>query len=175
MNSIKKQLVIIVGLVILISLSTVGIINLYFFNDIKEKTIIKTETQLLEDYDNKIKNLVQTAEGILEVNNDLYKSGDLTLKEAQERAKETIRKLRYGKEDIGYFWIDNEEYINILLPPSPDVEGSSRENLQDSNDTYIVQELVDGAVAEGEAFLDYYFPKPGEEKSSLKRGYTIYF
>jgi methyl-accepting chemotaxis protein len=175
MNSIKKQLMVIVSLVVLVSVGTLGAINLYFLNDIKNMTVESTESELYANYDSKIKNLVETAEGILERNNRLYESGELTLEEAQYQAKESIRDMRYGKDDIGYFWIDNEEYINILLPPSPEAEGGSREDLQDTNGTYIVRELVDGAVADGEVYLDYYFPKPGEEESSLKRGYTRYF
>jgi len=175
MNSIKKQLMIIVSLVVLISVGTLGGINLYFLNDIREMTVESTESELFANYDSKIKELVETAEGILERNNRLYEAGELTLTEAQERAKESIRELRYGKDDVGYFWIDNEEYINILLPPSPDAEGGSRKDLQDTAGAYIVRELVDGAVSEGETYLDYYFPKPGEEESSLKRGYTRYF
>jgi methyl-accepting chemotaxis protein len=175
MNSIKKQLMVIVSLVVLISVGTLGAINLYFLNDIRNMTVESTESELFANYDSKIKELVETAEGILERNNRLYESGELTLTEAQERARETIRDLRYGKDDVGYFWIDNEEYINILLPPSPDAEGGSRKDLQDTTGTYIVRELVDGAVEDGELFLDYYFPRPGEEESSLKRGYTSYF
>ena len=175
MNSIKKQLMVIVSLVVLISVGTLGAINLYFLNDIKNMTIESTESKLFENYDLKIKNLVESAEGILEKNNELYKSGELSLKEAQNRAKESIRNLRYGKDDIGYFWIDNEEYVNILFPGSPESEGKSRKNLQDTNDKYIIQELVDGAVENGDTFVNYYFPKPGEEKSSLKRSYTRYF
>ncbi|MGM0378792.1 MAG: methyl-accepting chemotaxis protein [Bacillota bacterium] len=175
MNSIKKQLMVIVSLVVLISVGTLGAINLYFLNDIKNMTVQRTESKLFENYDLKIKNLVETAEGILEKNNQLYESGELSLKEAQTRAKESIRNLRYGKDDIGYFWIDSEEYVNILFPGSPESEGKSRKNLQDTNDKYIIRELVDGAVENGDTFLDYYFPKPGEEESSLKRGYTRHF
>ena len=175
MNSIKKQLMVIVSLVVLVSVGTLGAINLYFLNDIRDMTVESTEAELFANYDSKIQNLVETAEGILEKNNSLYESGELTLKEAQDRARESIRALRYGKDDVGYFWIDDKEYINILLPPSPDSEGTSRANLQDTNGIYLVQELVDGAVAKGDTFLDYYFPKPGAEEASLKRGYTTYF
>jgi len=175
MNSIKKQLMVIVSLVVLISVGTLGGINLYFLNDIRNMTVESTESELFANYDSKIKELVETAEGILERNNRLYESGELTLTEAQERARESIRELRYGQDDVGYFWIDNEEYTNILLPPTPDAEGGSRVDLQDTTGLYIARELVDGAVAEGETYLDYYFPKPGEEESSLKRGYTRHF
>src|SRR6056297_3707481 len=175
MKSIKKELLMLIGITLVVLLVVLGISNVYFLNDIKKDITNRTEKELLIEYDEKIKNLVQTNIGVLNYYNNLYESGEMTLDEAKSQAKELLRDVRYGKDDIGYFWIDNKEYINVLLPPSPDSEGTSRKNLQDTENTYIVRELVDGAVSEGEFFLNYYFPKPNEEKSSLKRGYTEYF
>src|SRR6056297_2617596 len=175
MKSIKKELLMLIGITLVVLLVVLGISNVYFLNDIKKDITNRTEKELLIEYDEKIKNLVQTNIGFLNYYNNLYESGEMTLDEAKSQAKELLRDVRYGKDDIGYFWIDNKEYINVLLPPSPDSEGTSRKNLQDTENTYIVRELVDGAVSEGEFFLNYYFPKPNEEKSSLKRGYTQHF
>lgn len=175
MNSIKKQLMVIVSLVVLVSVGTLGAINLYFLNDIRNKTVESTETELFSNYDSKIKEIVETTEGILERNNELYESGELTLKEAQENAKETIRILRYGKNDVGYFWIDNEEYELIMHPFNEEGEGNYRGDTVDKNGVEIIKELVNGSIEDGEKFLDFYFPKPGEEEATLKRGYTLYF
>src|SRR6056297_2001287 len=175
MKSIKKELLMIIGIALIVLFVLLGVSNIYFLNDIKEDITNQTEKELLIKYDEKIKSVVETNIDVLSYYNNLYESGEMTLGEAKNQAKELLRSVRYGKNDIGYFWIDNKEYINILLPPSPDSEGTSRKNLQDTQNTYIVRKLVDGALREGEFFLNYYFPKPNEEKSSLKRGYTEYF
>ena len=93
--------------------------------------------------------------------------------EAQFQAKQNIRNLWFGQS--GYYWIDNIKYINVLLPPNTSVEGTSRYDLQDVNGKYIVRELVDGAVKDGEVFVDYWFPKPGEVEASEKLGFTMLF
>lgn len=175
MKTIKMQLIIIVSLIVLVSVGILGAVNLYFLNDIKTQTIIETENQLLKDYDQKIKSLVENTVDVLEYYNNQYETGNMTLVEAQKEAKEVIRVLRYGENDIGYYWIDNEEYELQLLPPAPEQEGNYRGDLVDQNGLKIVEELVNGAVKDGSTYLDYYFPKPGEEEASLKRGYTEYF
>jgi methyl-accepting chemotaxis protein len=175
MKSIKVQLIIIITIIAIVSISALGIMSLYSLNNVKEVTLNETKTQLLLDYDEKIKNLVEGARGILELNHNLYTSGELSLEEAQAQAKISIREMRYGEDDVGYFWIDNEEYVLQLFPGHADQEGDFRGNLQDQNGTYFIKELVDGAVENGSTYVDYYFPKPGETEVSQKRGYTEYF
>ena len=175
MKSIKMQLIVIITIIAVLSISALGIMSLYSLNTVKDVTLNETKTQLLLDYDEKIKNLVEGAKGILELNHSLYVSGELSLEEAQAQAKKSIREMRYGKDDIGYFWIDNEEYILQLFPGHSDQEGEFRGNLKDQNETNFIKELVDGAVENGSTYVDYYFPKPGETKASQKRGYTEYF
>lgn len=175
MKSIKVQLIIIITIIAVVSISALGVTSLYSLNTIKGVTLSETKDQLLLDYDGKIKNLVQGARGILELNYDLYTSGELTLEEAQYQAKESIRKMRYGPDDIGYFWIDDEEYTLQLYPGHAEQEGDYRGDLQDQNGTEFIKELVDGAIDNGSTYVDYYFPKPGENEASQKRGYTEYF
>jgi len=175
MKSIKIQLIVIITIIAIIAISALGITSLYSFNNVKNVTLSETENQLLLDYDGKIKNLVEGAMGILELNHSLHTSGELTLEEAQYQAKESIRNMRYGQENIGYFWIDNEDYVLQLYPGYAEQEGDYRGDLQDKNGTNFLKELVDGAVKNGSTYVDYYFPKPGEAEVSQKRGYTEYF
>ena len=99
----------------------------------------------------------------------------MSLEAAQDQAKEAIRSMRYGEGNIGYFWIDNEEYVLQLFPGHKDQEGDFRGDLVDENGTLFIKELVDGAVKNSSTYVDYYFPKPGETEASQKRGYTEYF
>ncbi len=64
------------------------------------------------------------------------------LSEAQGKilARELVRDLRYDK--VNYFWIDDFDGINILLPPSPGGEGKSRINLKDVKGKEMVRELI---------------------------------
>lgn len=91
----------------------------------------------------------------------------------QAQCIEAIRPIRFA--DDGYLWIDNEEYVLQLLPPSPDGEGAYRGDLQDKTGAYIIKDLVEGAVKNGSFYYDYYFPKPGQDLASKKRGFVKHF
>ncbi len=91
----------------------------------------------------------------------------------QAQCIEAIRPIKFG--DDGYLWIDNEAYVLQLLPPNPDGEGAYRGDLQDKTGAYIIKDLVDGAVKNGSLYYDYYFPKPGQDLASKKRGFVKYF
>ncbi|MBI9101484.1 MAG: methyl-accepting chemotaxis protein [Spirochaetales bacterium] len=128
---------------------------------------------LLSETKRRLKELVEVAIDVADGFYRMEAEGTLSREEAQNQAKDNIRNLWFGRS--GYYWIDNTDYINILLPPNPSVEGTSRYDLKDFKGTFIVRELVDGAVNEGEAFVNYWFAKPGEEEVSEKIGYTLLF
>lgn len=125
------------------------------------------------NYDNNIKNQVETAMSIIKHFYKQYDEGMLEEDEAKNQAIATLRDMRYGKS--GYFWMDGSNYKLLLLPPAPEKEGMDRENLKDVKGNKMVKQLVDGAIKNGETYVDYYFPKPGATEASQKRGYTQYF
>jgi len=127
----------------------------------------------LEETELRLRHLV---EGSISILNDYHQrelAGELSREAAQRLAADSIREIRYGPD--GYFWIDDSNYINIILPPNTAVEGTSRYDLLDVTGQYIVRDMVDGAMAEGSFSYEYYFPKPGEEESSPKMGFVQYF
>lgn len=175
MKSIKNKIVLLIVITNLLMAIIIGGTSYYLVNSLKNSSLSATEEEILKRYDGKIKDLTKSSLGILEYYNEKYEKGVYELEEAQKLAKETIRDIRYGDDKSGYFWIDNKEYILQLLPPAPDGEGKYRGDLVDKNGTELIKELVDGAVKDGETYVDYYFPKPGEDEASRKRGYTNYF
>ncbi|WP_430882814.1 methyl-accepting chemotaxis protein [Fusibacter sp. JL216-2] len=158
--------------------------------DDMDRNITNVEKTLMDGYDRDIEQLTQTAYSILESYYDQAQreieglSQDLS-EEAYEQAVEGIN-ARYKNESIeairrlkykvdGYFWIDNEDYVLQLLPTAPEGEGKYRGDLQDKNGQYIVKDLVDGAVENDSFYYDYYFPKPGSDLASKKRGFVMHF
>ncbi len=138
-----------------------------------EASIALIENQSLSSYDKNIKNQVENAKSVLNHFYNQYRNGVLTEKEAKRIAVEIIRNMTYGTD--GYFWIDDTNYKLILLPPNPENEGMDRGNLKDAKGKRMVRELVDGAKRNGETFVDYYFPKPGETEAVRKRGHVQLF
>ena len=82
-------------------------------------------------------------------------SGELTRAEAQARAKEEVRGLRYGPEGKDYFWINDMHPRIIMHPYRPDLEGRDVCDFCDPSGKRPFVEFVE-AVRENESgYVDY--------------------
>jgi len=99
--------------------------------------------------------------------------GELTIAEAQKRAKEQIRHLRYGKDEKGYIWINDSE--KFLAHPKQELEGKSISTLQDRSGRRFMEEMVKIGKEQGEGFVEYDWPKSEGEKPSLKISFVKYY
>lgn len=137
--------------------------------------IPKTKENIYLEKDLQIKNNVELAYSIVDYYYTLSKTGIITTQEAQEKAKEATSKMRYGND--GYFWIDNDQYINLMHATKPETVGQNRSNTQDAKGNYMVKEYIEGALqhkSEG-YYSNFWFPKPNETDASSKRGYVKLF
>ncbi|MEM5473410.1 methyl-accepting chemotaxis protein [Hoeflea sp. AS60] len=97
---------------------------------------------------------------------ELETSGALSREEAQSRALEAVRPMRY--EDSGYFWINDMSNFMVMHPIKPALEGTDLAGLKDPTGKYFFQEFIKVVKADGEGYVDYYWPKPGAEEPVLK-------
>lgn len=119
-----------------------------------------------------IKSEVETAVSMLAAIDMKYKKGEMSLEEAKRLGADLLRELRYGDE--GYFWADTEEGVNVVLYGRKDVEGKNRFDAQDSNGVFYIKRFI--ALAEsGGGFIEYHFPKKGENTPLPKRSYVLGF
>ena len=81
------------------------------------------ERQMMTQKRNMIRNLTDTCWSLLNVYHVRVKSGELSLKESQNRVIESLRGLRYGPEGKDYFWINDMTPRLLLHPYRPDMEG----------------------------------------------------
>ncbi|OEF98080.1 hypothetical protein BHF71_03410 [Vulcanibacillus modesticaldus] len=195
MKSLRAKLTIFISVMIIVVLSAQGITTLYLTqkeleNNAKEtlyrealqmnesminieKTSALLKEELLEKYDQNIKNQVENVISILNYYYQLSQEGVMTEEEAKKAAIDVVRSARYG--DSGYFWIDNTDYILLAHPYLKDKEGKYRGDVKDVNGKLIIKELVDGAKNKGEVYVDFYWTKPGKEGTFKKRGYAKLF
>ena len=159
-------------LLITIAVGSLSISSFVIMQKIKAADYQQLETVLKADYDNAIKNQVEAITLQLYAITDQVDAGMLTDQEGRLLAADIIRQAKYG--ETGYFWADDLEGNNVVLLGNKDVEGTNRDDLQDKKGTYLIKELRANALAGGD-YLDYWFPKPGEEEPSLKRGYSMLF
>jgi len=97
---------------------------------------------------------------------DLEAAGTLTREEAQARAIEAVRPMRYEK--AGYFWINDMSNTMVMHPIKPALEGTDLSGLKDPTGKFFFREFIKVVKADGEGYVDYYWPKPGAEEPVLK-------
>lgn len=149
-----------------------GTIAIKTMRDIKERSLFDLETVIRNDYDQLIKEQVDSAITVLQHYYDRYEAGGLTLEEAQKQGADTVRQMRYG--EAGYFWIDTTEGLNIVLLGN-ETEGTNRMETKDAQGYQMVKEIIRVGQEPDGGYADYVFPKAGESESSPKRSYSKSF
>lgn len=156
--STRLKLLIVLILIGFLGLSLVSLANL--------------RANLIEDRQDKTRNLVEVGLGLLEHYEALSRGGQLSPEEAQAEAREALRGLRYAGTD--YFFIFDTHHTYVLLPTKPEFEGQDKSEMRDAKGKYLIRELVKAALAGG-GFVDYYFPRAGQNEPEPKLSYVALF
>ncbi|MEA1867636.1 MAG: methyl-accepting chemotaxis protein [Thermodesulfobacteriota bacterium] len=115
-------------------------------------------------------NVVDIAFTLMAEYDNRVKAGDLSLKEAQEKASARLRGLRYQEKD--YFWINDLGPTMVMHPFKPQLEGKNLSEVKDPNGKPLFLEFVDVCKQNGEGFVDYMWPKPGASEPVPKISYV---
>ena len=136
-------------------------------------TLTNLRASMLEDRKEKIRNLADSAYGIVDYHHRLFKEGKLTAEEAKRAAKEVMRGMRF--DESGYFFIIDTDYRQVLQPPKPELEGMDRKDAQDATGKYFVKEMIEMVKSAKSGFSSYQYMKPGESKAADKLSYVKLF
>lgn len=118
----------------------------------------------------RLKNLVESARGIVANYQQLETDKQLTRAEAQLQAKEALRPLRYGNDD--YFFIYDFDARAIMVAGNPKLEGQQFVGKTDAKGFKMWDAIVEKAKA-GSGFIDYAFPRAGQSESKPKLAYVV--
>ena len=135
--------------------------------------LVQLRGHLLEDRKIKTRHVVETATGILAYYQKQQVEGKLTEAEAQKAAVDTLRGLRYEKEE--YFFISNLNSGLILHPIKPELQGKDLSETKDPDGKRIFFEFSRVAKESGSGFVDYKWPKPGKSEPVGKVSYVLNF
>lgn len=133
----------------------------------------RVESIFMASYKTKIKNTVEIAHKILVDYHAQTKSGAMTEDKAKIEAMNLIRNLRY--EGSEYFWIHDLDYKMVMHPTSPKIVGTNIFNNKDPNGFPIFQEMNKVATSQEQGFVEYMWPKPGQDESVEKISYVMLF
>lgn len=108
-----------------------------------------SQHNLLEQKKETITLLTQAAINLLTYYDRRVQTGQLSLEEAQRRAVQQIRGLRYGGEDKDYFWINDLTPRMIMHPYRPELEGQNLATFTDPTGKHIFLEFVNTVKEQG--------------------------
>jgi methyl-accepting chemotaxis protein len=138
-------------------------------------TLYHSQDALVVERKAKLAGMDQSMLTLFQHYHDLEKAGTLTREEAQTRAKDAVRALRY--EDSGYFWINDMNAVIVMHPIKPALDGTDQSGMADPTGKHIFSEFVKAVKASpnGQDFVDYLWPKPGFEEPVLKYSHVAGF
>ena len=130
-------------------------------------------SELLSERMQSTKNLVNVPYSVLVEQYRLETEGKLTRAEAQQRALDILRTMRY--ENSNYFWINDMHPTMVMHPMKPELNGKDLSNLKDPTGKTVFVEFAKAARAPDGGFVFYQWPKPGNSKPVAKLSYVKCF
>jgi methyl-accepting chemotaxis protein len=126
--------------------------------------------QVAQAYKQELQSIVDVAYSSIE---GLYTRKDLSDGEKQKMAAGIIEKMRYGNGD--YLWINDMQPAMVMHPLKPEMNGKDISDFKDPNGKKLFVEMVSVCQKDGLGFVDYMWPKPGEDKPVAKLSYVRLF
>src|ERR1700730_11160388 len=126
---------------------------------------------IAQSHRDQIRGVVETAYGVVERQYRDAQEGRVSEPEAKERAKATLRAIRYNKTD--YLFVHDDAAKQLVLGVRPELEGSDVSKNVDRNGLHFSLEMINRGKELGVGYIDYFFPKPGaaERDTSPKTAY----
>ncbi len=131
------------------------------------------ENKVRKIFGAKVKAAVDQAYSVLA---SAYSAKDCGDMEARKHAAiAVIKKMRWGKNNQGYFWLQDTNANIIMHPIKPSLDGKNLINLQDPDGKFLFKEFDEIATSKGAGFVEYKWPKPGSDKPVSKLSYVKLF
>jgi len=114
---------------------------------------------LLSQKQEKARNLVEIPYSVVVKFHQLEANQQLSRAEAQQRALEVIRPMRY--EGSNYFWINDLHPAMVMHPMKPEIEGKDLSDYHDPAGKALFIEMAKTVRQDGAGFVSYLWVKPG--------------
>jgi signal transduction histidine kinase len=113
------------------------------------------QASLMDGKKEMIREITSVAWNILETFAQKEGNGELSRKEAQQKAMEQIRRIRYGPEKKDYLWINDMQPVMIMHPYRTDLAGKDLSSYTDSEGNRFFLDIVDNVKNNGEGYVRY--------------------
>ena len=170
-SSMKTRFIAIIVGVSLVSIFVLGAIFTYEMIQVKKDEIKDFRKEAEAAVEMRLKQETEIAVSVIDQMHKAQVAGKMTEEQAKKAAADIVRDMRYD-DGKGYFWIDTDQGVNVVLL-GRDTEGKSRINSKDPSGRLFIQEMIQNGKKEGGGFTDLMFAKPGESTPLPKRNYTV--
>ena len=131
---------------------------------------------LMSQKEKQCKLQVESIMEIIENEFNNVKNGLKAPRDAKKDAIKTIRKLRYGDDNSGYYWISDITGLCVMHPISPELEGTNLLNKKDKDGKKFIVEILDSVDNDkGYGFTKYKYTKPDNKSLANKVAYSQRF
>jgi methyl-accepting chemotaxis protein len=131
----------------------------------------QTRELRIEERKNDLRNVSYTAVSVIKALAAQADSGAITKEEAQLRAKQAIKAMRYGTD--GYFSISTSNELIIMHPIKPELDGKKLSDFKDPVGNLVFVNISKaGSQPEG-GFIDYMWPKVGADAPVPKLSFAL--
>ena len=111
--------------------------------------------------------------GLLEWAHAQERGGQMSREQAQAAARQAISRLRYDQQE--YFWINDMHPRMVMHPFKPELDGQDLSGYKDPNGLPLFQEMVATVKRQGRGFVNYQWPRPGDDLPVDKVSYVTGF
>ncbi|RQH04428.1 methyl-accepting chemotaxis protein [Paraburkholderia dinghuensis] len=133
---------------------------------------IMTRQSLWSERQDMLAQQTETAMGVVTFYQKQAASGQLSADDAKRQAIATLRGMRYGADQSGYFGIYDSQYMGVLIPPKPELENKSQADMVDPEGTHVAVEIVKSSLPGGDHISHYVWPKSGNSSPVDKITYA---
>lgn len=115
----------------------------------------RIEEEILNGKREAVRSLTTTTASLIREYALRAQDGEMSLEQAQHRAKERVRSMRYGHNNLDYFWINDMHPRMIMHPYRPDLEQQDITDFTDPEGKHLFVEVAQVAREHGEGFVEY--------------------
>lgn len=123
--------------------------------------------QVAEAYRRELESIISLAYTTVET---IAARTDLDEAAKQQEALRLIGAMRYGGDN--YLWVNDLQPVMVMHPLKPAMNGQNIADFKDPNGKKLFIEMVKVAGEKGQGYVDYMWPKPGEEKPVAKLSFV---
>jgi methyl-accepting chemotaxis protein len=131
----------------------------------------QTRAVRLDERQADLKHASELALSVVKTFGDQVAAGSMPLAEAQKRAMDSIRNMRYGKD--GYFMILSSQSHILMHPAKAELNGMDVVDYKDPNGVYLFRNMVAVIKRDGKGFTAYSAAKPGATGFLPKIAYSV--